>query len=199
MESTPEPRPRLHPNRLVIPGFLLGLFMILLGVFITGVLRSENLRREWYPTQNTNPFTEILLGIGAGLLGILLVWTLEKFIAPLRGLREILKKTLIFEEVRIWHALAFGLLAGIPEEILFRGAVQPILGIIITSILFGVLHAISRTYAVYATTAGFYLGMLAMWRGDIWAATAAHFAYDAGIFLLMGFLARRESGIMKPE
>jgi membrane protease YdiL (CAAX protease family) len=37
-------------------------------------------------------------------------------------------------------ALTIGLSAGIGEEILFRGAAQPRLGLVFTSLLFGVMH-----------------------------------------------------------
>src|SRR5690606_11261564 len=145
----------------------------------------DNLQEQWYPTHNTNPLLELLLGIGLGALGMILVWTAEQFSESMRELRKLLQNVLVFEDVRWSHAVSFGLLAGIPEEILFRGAIQPELGLILTSILFGVLHAASRTYAIYAIIAGFYLGAIAAWRGDLWAATAAHFFYDAGMFLML--------------
>ena len=108
----------------------------------------------------------------------------------MRRLREKLTQMIRFEDIRVWHGLLFGLLAGIPEEILFRGAIQPVTGLIVAAVIFGVLHAITPTYMLYAVIAGFVLGALAAWRGDIWAATAAHFTYDAGLFLLMGWRAR---------
>lgn len=40
----------------------------------------------------------------------------------------------------VWGALAIGLSAGIGEEILFRGAVQPRFGLIFTSLVFALLH-----------------------------------------------------------
>lgn len=39
-----------------------------------------------------------------------------------------------------WGALVLGICAGIGEEILFRGAIQPKYGIIVTAIVFAVLH-----------------------------------------------------------
>ena len=69
----------------------------------------------------------------------------------------------------------FGLLsiaAGIGEEVLFRGLLQgafdqwvgdsdgALLGLVLSSIIFGGCHCLNKTYAVLATVAGFYLGIL---------------------------------------
>jgi membrane protease YdiL (CAAX protease family) len=40
----------------------------------------------------------------------------------------------------VWGALAIGLSAGIGEEVLFRGAIQPKFGLIFTSLVFALLH-----------------------------------------------------------
>jgi membrane protease YdiL (CAAX protease family) len=59
---------------------------------------------------------------------------------------------------RWWGAVILGLCAGIGEEILFRGAIQPKYGIIVTSIVFAVLH---QQYGASFVTAGvFAVGIL---------------------------------------
>ena len=58
-------------------------------------------------------------------------------------------------------------LAGIAEEILFRGVVQPWLesvwgmtaGLLMSNLLFGLVHFISITYAIVAALIGIYLGL----------------------------------------
>jgi uncharacterized protein len=40
----------------------------------------------------------------------------------------------------VWGAILLGLTAGIGEELLFRGALQPRFGIIFTSLIFALLH-----------------------------------------------------------
>jgi hypothetical protein len=84
--------------------------------------------------------------------------------------------------MRLWHPLLFGVVAGLPEEFFFRGALQPQIGLLLTALLFGALHAINRAYFIYATLAGLVLGALVAWRGDLWAATIAHGVYDALLF-----------------
>jgi membrane protease YdiL (CAAX protease family) len=46
----------------------------------------------------------------------------------------------LYEGFGFWHWLALAIGAGIGEEILFRGALQPVLGIWFTSALFAVVH-----------------------------------------------------------
>ena len=57
-----------------------------------------------------------------------------------------------------WGALLLGICAGAGEEILFRGAIQPKYGIIVTAIIFAVLH---QQYGASFVTAGvFAVGIL---------------------------------------
>lgn len=79
-----------------------------------------------------------------------------------------------------------GLLSALPglgEELLFRGALQPLIGIIPTSIVFGFLHTgFSRRllpYSVWTTAVGFLLGALYIWTGNIWGSIVAHTLINA--------------------
>jgi len=87
--------------------------------------------------------------------------------------------------LRPHHAVILGLLAGVPEEILFRGALQPTLGLLVTSLVFGALHAVTFAYFIYAGIAGMFLGALALWRGALWAPIAAHTVIDVIMFALL--------------
>lgn len=94
-----------------------------------------------------------------------------------------------------WQLLAVSLAAGIGEEVLFRGALQPLLvryttplaGVVIASLLFGVVHAASWSYFALAAAVGAYFGGLVVWRGEIVSAIVAHAAYD---FLALTVIAR---------
>jgi hypothetical protein len=160
------------------------MLMILSGVLIAGVWRGDDLPGSWYPGDKNIPI-EIVLGLVAGVISAVIVSILTQTLPRLRGLLDKILAIIQLENVTLWHALAFGLLAGIPEEILFRGGLQPTLGLILTALLFGIVHAITPLYILYAGLAGLGLGGLAEWRGDLWAATAAHFAYDAGLFIII--------------
>jgi len=91
------------------------------------------------------------------------------------------------------------LLAGLGEELLFRGAIQasaaqwvaeplgPWLGLAVASIVFGLAHLITPAYAVFATLMGAYLGLVWMWSGNLMVPIVAHAMYD---FLALVYLVK---------
>lgn len=72
--------------------------------------------------------------------------------------------------------------SGICEEIFFRGGLQPILGLVITSMLFGLAHFPFKRelvpWTIMATLMGFVLGLLFNWSGSLIAPIAAHVAIN---------------------
>jgi membrane protease YdiL (CAAX protease family) len=99
----------------------------------------------------------------------------------------------LFRDVT-WPGLAIiSMAAGLGEELLFRGAIQPIAerwwgplaGLLATSVLFGVVHAVSRTYFIFATIVGLYLGWLTLWFGELVTPTIVHAVYDFAALLIL--------------
>ena len=90
---------------------------------------------------------------------------------------ELVIKPLIWPDL-IW----LGLLPGLSEELLFRGVMLPALGlnltaVIISSLLFGVLHLSGSDqwpYVVWATIIGFALGYCALITGNLLIPIVAH-------------------------
>ena len=83
----------------------------------------------------------------------------------------------------IWPDLIWlGLLPGLSEELLFRGVMLPALGlnllaVILSSIIFGVLHSSGAQqwpYIVWATIVGFALGYSALVTGNLVVPIVAH-------------------------
>lgn len=77
-------------------------------------------------------------------------------------------------------------LAGIAEEMLFRGVVQIGLArllpggaaLVVASAAFGLAHFITPAYALLAGLAGLYLGGLFLLQGNLIAPIVAHAVYD---------------------
>ena len=90
------------------------------------------------------------------------------------------------------QALGVALLSGFAEELLFRGALWPHLGIWGTSLLFGLVHVIPKRalllYPVFAAAVGFVFGLLRSGSGSVLPAMLAH-ALINGVNLL--WLARQ--------
>jgi len=78
--------------------------------------------------------------------------------------------------------------SGVGEEAFFRGALQPVLGLVLTSLLFGALHiGPDRRYLVwtlFSIGAGFLFGFLYEWTGGLLAPIVAHVLHNAATLLL---------------
>jgi hypothetical protein len=75
------------------------------------------------------------------------------------------------------------LFSSVAEELLFRGVMQANIGIVATSIIFGLLHKQPNTFigvwSIFATLAGFIFGFLYQWSGGLLAPILAHFLINA--------------------
>ncbi len=96
-----------------------------------------------------------------------------------------------------WAQFALvAMLAGVGEELLFRGVLQTmfaewtnvVFGLAAASLLFGLAHAMSRLYFLLATMIGIYLGGLLLWYNDLIAPMVAHALYD---FIALACLSRQ--------
>jgi membrane protease YdiL (CAAX protease family) len=78
--------------------------------------------------------------------------------------------------------LTLSLLSAFGEEILFRGVVQPWLGLWITTALFGMFHFPARRalipWSFFAAVLGLALGALVLWSGSLWPAILLHFGIN---------------------
>jgi CAAX protease family protein len=87
--------------------------------------------------------------------------------------------------------------AAFAEELMLRGYPLAVLrealgwpgAIVITSVVFGVLHAFNPNVAVTAivivTIAGIFLGAVVYHTRSLWAATAAHFAWNVTLAVIL--------------
>lgn len=180
-EQTPA-TPRLHPRVLVGLGTAGGLLMVLGGV-VWAALAGQDLPEAWFPRDRWQ--SDILIGVTVGVVFTWIAWHAFRSVPSLRRIKRLFLAMLDMPAMRGHHALIFGLLAGIPEEILFRGAMQPAWGLLLTSVIFGALHAVTFAYFLYAALAGLLLGGLVLWRGALWAPMAAHIVIDTLMFLLL--------------
>lgn len=106
---------------------------------------------------------EVAIGIGVGLISVAIILALEIVAGALgwgldedvQRLTEVLIGPLLGS---IPGILTLGLAAGIGEETLFRGALQPRFGLFVTSLLFALLH--SQYGITLSTLAVFIVGMI---------------------------------------
>lgn len=92
----------------------------------------------------------------------------------------------LFTQSSLVEILLISLLAGISEETLFRGVMQAYasayigvpLAIVLVGVLFGVVHAVSPSYAVYAALMGIYLGATYAFSGNLVVPIVLHAFYN---------------------
>ncbi len=106
---------------------------------------------------------------------------------PLRRVGEFLRGVLgpALSQCSLMELAWVALLAGLGEELLFRGALQPFLGLPLASLLFALAHCITPTYALLTGLMGLYLGWLAKATGNLWVPITTHALYDLIAFLVV--------------
>jgi membrane protease YdiL (CAAX protease family) len=137
------------------------------------------------------------LGVAAAVpLFAALVVVTHYPIGPMRRLMALVERALVpmFRPSTRFDLLLISVLAGIGEELLFRGVAQaelaealgsPWLGLLVAAALFGLAHAITASYAVLAGLIGVYLGWLYLASGNLLVPIAAHAAYDFAALLYL--------------
>ena len=136
------------------------------------------------------------LGAAAALpMLALLLWCLRTRWAPMRRLVGLVEERLgpYLANASGGGLVLLACLAGLGEELLFRGVVQvwlaervPIwLALAGASLLFGVGHWLSASYAILASLIGAYLGLVFLLTGNLLAPIVAHAAYDVVALALL--------------
>ncbi len=132
------------------------------------------------------PFAFFLFSLSPGVNKINALATLKKIV-----LSEV---RAIFRNCTLNDLIVISLLAGIGEEFLFRGVVQVKFGIVIASIIFGLLHFVSPAYAIVTTVMGFYLGVVFQQSGGLLAPVIIHFLYDLAALVYLRYYVKTEGG-----
>jgi len=138
------------------------------------------------------------LGLAATLPLLLGFWVcLHWPIPPLARIKRLSEEFIrpLFCGCTILDLAAISLVAGIGEEMLFRGVIQGVagrwlgtgFGLVIASVLFGLLHLITPTYALLATACGVYFGVLVLLTDNLIVVIVPHALYD---FIALTYLVR---------
>jgi membrane protease YdiL (CAAX protease family) len=140
-------------------------------------------------------------GIGAAVaagLALANYWLLTRAPANwlVNGVRAVYHQTVrpLFGRIGPVSAIAIGAAAGVGEEWLFRGVLQPLVGLAAASVLFGVAHVGGvrmLPFGVWATAMGVVMGTLAIATGGLIAPIVAHALYD---MLALEYIRRRPGG-----
>lgn len=139
----------------------------------------------------SRPITEAGLFLSAFLLNMVFDLKGPEWWNSIQKFQHSLKEVLV---PLTWpQILLLSLSSAAAEELLFRGALQPVVGLIPASIIFALSHfPLKREmwiWPFYAFAMGLILGLLKLWGGDIWTAVLLHFGIN---FVSLSLLSRRE-------
>ncbi|MEW4451568.1 type II CAAX endopeptidase family protein [Bremerella sp. JC817] len=146
---------------------------------------------------NSGSITAILGAMGLGALATVpllaaFMWLQHTEMEGLDDLNDYMERQIVplFREATVIELLLISLAAGIGEEALFRGVIQtflqeivgsnagPAVPIILTSLLFGVVHFMTKEYFIISGLMGAYLGIWFWWTGDLIVPIVIHALYD---------------------
>jgi membrane protease YdiL (CAAX protease family) len=187
-----------------------------MAVVVEGAIALIALLLAWFfhvpLREKIPPFGRPLFeAIGRGVLAtlpmlVLFWWLVNSKLAALKQLRSQVEWLVreMFPDGDLGQFAMVAALAGVGEELLFRGVVQmkasdwttPAFGLVIASFLFGVAHALSKVYLLFAIGVGAFFGWMAFKYNDLVGPMVAHGLYD---FLALTYLARSESRSTPPR
>lgn len=134
------------------------------------------------------------------------VWALTSTWSPMLRIRYFMDGTVrrMFQPWNVLQLFILSALAGIGEELLFRGAIQsnliPHMGttgaILVASILFGLCHFITPAYAVMTCVMGVYLGLLHLYTDNLLVPMVTHGIYD---FVALIYFLRIHTSPLSPD
>jgi uncharacterized protein len=180
--------------------------VVLLAVLIEGGLLAAASLLGWMLDQPPLRFFQwtlaaVLWGVLAALPLLALFFLLIRWpIGPLKRIQRFSEEVIrpLLAPCSVIDLLGISLLAGLGEEILFRGVLQEAftswfhvvwVGVLAASVLFGLMHAITLSYVLLATLMGAYLGCVWLWADhNLLVIVITHALYDfiALLWLLRG-------------
>ncbi len=144
-----------------------------------------------------NVTVDLLLGTAAALPPFLFFMfsvsiKAEKLplIGPLRH-KVITEIKDMFDSMSVADLVVISLLAGIGEEMIFRGVLQTRFGIVIASIVFGLMHSVSVAYVVVTIIMGLYIGIIFESTGSLLVPIQLHFVYDLAALVYLKYFVKR--------
>jgi len=136
------------------------------------------------------------LGLAVGLptgiaIGVGFAWATRLAVRRTTFARRIhVEFRMLFGPLSERDVLAFSALSAVSEEVVFRGALQPAIGLLLSALAFGAIHVgpslrVFWPWTVSALGMGLLFGLLFQGLGDLSAPIAAHFTVN---FLNLSFI-----------
>ena len=132
---------------------------------------------------------DFFLGIAGSVPMLLGFWACLRWPwGPLKAIKDFSDRIIrpLFRSCTLFDLAIISLVAGIGEEMLFRGLLQTYLcerletwlAVFLASLIFGLMHPFSGVYVALATGVGIYLGWLFLLTNNLLVAILIHGLYD---------------------
>jgi len=138
--------------------------------------------------------TGLLTGAAAAALITYLVVKLPVF-SEIRGIIVSLIKNF---NLKVYDLVLIAVLSGVCEETLFRGVIQPVLGIWLTSFIFIFLHGYFNPFSAKITLFGIIMFFISSAMGGLYkhlglfSAVSFHFSYNLTALFIMWFHIKKQ-------
>ncbi len=176
--DTPEELAPLPPGRLVATAWRFYGALGLLAVLWRSVWMGEPLlyASKEAAERGVDPLRDVIVGALAAGVVIGLSYQLTRHTRAGRALARGLAGLL--GPLGHGQVLLLAVLSGVAEEAFFRGALQPRVGWVLASVIFGLVHFVPRPefrlWTVFSLAAGFLLGFLFEATGNLIAPMVTH-------------------------
>jgi uncharacterized protein len=142
-----------------------------------------------------------VIGLAAGLIIVTCDWYCVRLFAWARRLED--EFTIILGPLSAGQVIFLAATSSVAEEAFFRGAMQPSLGLLLTSLVFGLAHLgptrIYLPWTLMAIGMGFVLGWLMVWTSTLLAPIVCHLVINTVNLARISLRARkRESRAPDP-
>ena len=165
----------MNQNPSVLTRAALFFYAVLFAIALIGSKLLDQMDLWWSLTTPPWPL-QVAVGVAVGMAGVWLSRIIERRFVGVRQLAADFSDLL--RGLTRGQAWALALASGIGEEALFRGMLQPLVGLIPTAILFGIIHiGPARRYLWWTASAllyGVVLGLLFEWGQGLIAPIVAH-------------------------
>ena len=172
------------------------LLLLCLGIGIIA-LQGDLSSSLFFPAEKATAMRYLLWSLGATLLLITISNFASKNFLWAKLLNQEFRRLLT--PLRVWQIGLIAFISGTAEEVFFRGAIQPLLGLIPTSFLFGAVHLfphrIFLPWAAYAAFAGLIFGCLFELSSTLFPNTLSHVTINFVMILLLNYSNRNHPPI----
>ncbi len=173
-------------------GRLIGMAAVMYGAMVAVALAWGGLRElaaGWWSFDGPRAAGEAaIVGILLGLVAIILSWELERAVDGVRSLSE--RFATLLAGTTVLEAIVLAGLSSVGEEMLFRGCLQPEIGILPATALFAVVHTGPERIYLWWMASAFIFGLGLAWlfeaQGGLLAPILMHFVINVVNIRVLG-------------